>query len=228
MNKTELSNSYYDQQGCNAPLDSNIEPQCKMCHIICHKNSNKFAYDKPIISTPNFIVIPTIGQIVEGYLLILPKRHILSMGELDTDSWIELKELKSNLRKILENEFGPVIFFEHGSIPESNKAGNSILHAHMHVCPAPSEILNSVLSILPMREVEIELFARTSYISGKSYLFIEDHNKKCFGCNAPIDLPSQFLRRHLSNTIGISDKWDWRIYPHRENIASTMKRLNVI
>ena len=41
----------------------------------------------------NFIVIPTLGSLVDGYILIVTKRHINSMSELNEEELIEYKNI---------------------------------------------------------------------------------------------------------------------------------------
>src|SRR5437870_13220641 len=67
-----------------------------------------------IFETENFVVLPSIGQIVEGYLLIMPKRHANSMAVLDKHLLAELEIVYSKVRQMLSRSYSTPIFYEHG------------------------------------------------------------------------------------------------------------------
>ena len=52
-------------------------PECTFCNI------NKIKFGNTVLDeTKYFYIIPSLGSIVEGYILIISKRHINSMLEL--------------------------------------------------------------------------------------------------------------------------------------------------
>lgn len=54
---------------------------------------------RTIIETPNFRVFPTLGQITEGYVLIVPKEHHAAVGAFPNELFPELKDLKDDVKK---------------------------------------------------------------------------------------------------------------------------------
>lgn len=64
--------------------------------------------------------------IAEPHLLIIPKSHMLHYGQLPTDQFTHLNEIKQNVQKVLAR---PLLFFEHGDI------GQTVKHAHLHAIP---------------------------------------------------------------------------------------------
>src|SRR5689334_5777564 len=40
-------------------------------------------WDRPLLSTDNFYVVPSLGSLVEGWLLVIPKDHVISAAALD-------------------------------------------------------------------------------------------------------------------------------------------------
>ena len=208
--------------------------ECGMCRVVRESREEQGRphvktpmCDQPLWVTPNYIVFPALGQIVEGYLLIVSLEHIPCFGALSVDAWGELQSLKERLRRMLEEEFGPVVFFEHGSASQSRLAGNSVVHAHMHACPAPTAFLDSVAAAVKPKLVDNCTFARECFAAGQPYLLIEDHGGQSYGCAPPQGLPSQFLRRHLARSVNRIGEWDWEYYPHAEQVASTVQRLNL-
>ena len=77
--------------------------------------------EKIIIETDNFYIIPSVGSIVEGYLLLNTKFHIPAMASINKALVGELLQLKKRIRTILMDVYKTgCIFYEHG------RAGSSI------------------------------------------------------------------------------------------------------
>lgn len=103
---------------------------CPFCNI------NKTKLENTIIDEAKyFYITPSLGSIVEGYILIISKRHLNSMSELNNKEKEEYEILIKKYReifKIIYNKY-PIIF-EHGTpnLKENTKA-SSIIHAHTHI-----------------------------------------------------------------------------------------------
>jgi diadenosine tetraphosphate (Ap4A) HIT family hydrolase len=87
-----------------------------------------------IAMTPNFVAMPTYGCFVAGYLLIVPRAHVLSFGCLGTDALAEAQDLMDSLAERLHAVYGsPVLGFEYGI----NATGvRRVEHAHWHLLPS--------------------------------------------------------------------------------------------
>jgi diadenosine tetraphosphate (Ap4A) HIT family hydrolase len=208
---------------------------CRMCHIIGRlsgvydrRDTSSPLCDQPILAMSQCVVFPALGQIVEGYLLAVSLEHVPCFGALSAQRWGEINNLKRVLREMLEAQFGPVVFFEHGSVSPFHLTGSSVVHAHLHACPAPKEFLKSVAKVVAFVQVDAGKFARECFASARGYLLIEDHGGVSWGCTPPAGLPSQFLRRHLARSTGCTGKWDWASYPHTEQVALTIRRLGAM
>src|SRR5438045_3937670 len=91
---------------------------CRLCQTICQlpgSRKSPYPWDQVLLETHNFVAAPTLGAIVEGWLLLVPKRHCLSVGTLPEAYRTELMRLKDELWSVLEEAYGPVAAFEHGS-----------------------------------------------------------------------------------------------------------------
>src|SRR3989442_3251648 len=69
-----------------------------------------------IKSSPNFVALAGLGAIRPGYVLILPKEHMLSFAFLDQDAASEAEKLKEDLIQQMIPLFHNLIVFEHGPI----------------------------------------------------------------------------------------------------------------
>jgi ubiquinone/menaquinone biosynthesis C-methylase UbiE/diadenosine tetraphosphate (Ap4A) HIT family hydrolase len=220
------------------PIDRQTELSfgCRMCEVVrvARRLSsgvgpwNFQPCDIPILETQKFLVCPALGQIVEGYTLIISKQHIPSLGALSAADWDELEELKVKVRSLIEPIFNSVVFLEHGSVSELLQAGTSVVHTHLHAVPAPLGFVSTVLQKLPFKEADARVFSKKSYLDMKPYLMIEDENGNCYVYNPPPGLPSQFLRRCLARSAGLGGEWHWLYYPHEDKIMSTIERLQPV
>jgi diadenosine tetraphosphate (Ap4A) HIT family hydrolase len=168
--------------------------------------------------------MPSLGQIVEGYLLIVPKAHFISMAHLPDTLFSELIEVKEHIRTLLTDAYATPLTFEHGPMSETERGGCCVDHAHFHVVPTNVDLLASLQSrfqghhILELTDVKQQLNKRVPYLyyetqAGVAYIF-----------DAPV-VESQFLRRQLAKEVGVPDEWDWAVYPGVDRIKSTLALL---
>jgi len=179
------------------------------------------------MASPNFVVIPSIGQLNEGHLLILPATHKLSLGQLDGAERLEFEALKDRVRFVVTSLYSDPICFEHGCITEGGGCG--VYHAHLHVVPVAAE-LPGVRKRLA-REfhehpvVSCDLLA-TRIAAGRPYLFFETRAGQ--GYMYEVDaLPSQFMRRLVSEELGHS-QWDWTGAGFEESLVRVAARLEAV
>ena len=71
-------------------------------------------YNEPIMETSEFLVVPSLGSIVPGWLLIVPKVDVARFSELPRQSLEKLETLLETLKAETENTFGRAYLFEHG------------------------------------------------------------------------------------------------------------------
>lgn len=79
------------------------------------------------------IATPDMYPASEGHTLILPRRHVLSVFELDGEEWDELWDLVGAVRDDLHTRLRPDGFTV--GINDGIAAGQTIEHAHVHVIP---------------------------------------------------------------------------------------------
>lgn len=90
-----------------------------------------------IYSSPHFYVTSELGALKQGYLMIVPKQHILSVAQFYPALMIEYNQVCKDLEYVLKGaypEASGVTFMEHGSGPSGiTSHKKSIVHAHTHV-----------------------------------------------------------------------------------------------
>jgi len=188
---------------------------CEFCDEFSGGTRNSFVeryhddhVDRTIVETSGFKVVPSLGHIVQGYLLLIPRDHCCALADLPAESLRELEQLKTMLVGSLRGKYGGYVLFEHGARTE-NSGGCGISHAHLHAVPLPVEkdLLQTLRASFRHQQI--------SGISGLrgapadcSYLYYEDVRGGCY-VFYPAYLPSQYMRRLIAERLGV-ENWDWR------------------
>lgn len=210
-----------------------IEKNCTLCCELIGKEDNNLYYaisnkkDRIIKETQNFVVIPTIGQIVEGYLLIVTKIHYPCIGALPSNLFKELVKIKNECREILYKTYKKKsIIFEHGAVGKifKKRAGCCTDHAHLHIVPVEVDLLEDIKKHYRGKKIKSLKELRKQYFKKSPYLFYENNNKEMYLFNAPL-VVSQYLRKILAKNLKKESKWDWRICHGKEEMLRTIKKL---
>ena len=180
---------------------------------------------RDVLTTTDFRVFPSIGQLVEGYLLITPKAHYAALDEMPAQLFDEFSAVHKSVRTAMSAEYGPSICFEHGARAPIN-GGCGIYHAHLHILPfgEVGDPTQELKNRFPYEQ--IGHFRDIAQLTEKSspYLFYEDAelNKYVFLVD---NLPSQYMRRRIAETLG-GIGWDWRNEGREDRLLQTLNRLS--
>ena len=191
---------------------------CVFCNIDKSKPENTI-----IDESDNFIVLPAIGALVDGYLMIVSKKHINSMSELKENERKEYELLIRKYRNIFKNIYNKFpIIFEHGSpISDSDMKSNSIVHAHTHI--VNHEFLNEDRIIKKMNFKRLD---NLNYLSRKqNYIMYINPENVCY-ISYNFEPISQFMRIEIAKDLNILDKYDWRENDFNDNIIITINKIN--
>ena len=184
--------------------------------------------DYVLVETPNFIVIPCIGALTDWYVLVVSKRHVLSVGWLTEDEREELKVLLSQLSEVPQAEGSQgLAMFEHGTLNFRDKGGACYDHCHIHVVATESAVQEFLASI----PAEFDMNPVPSWIDGayrmiqedqRSYLAASSRSGEMIGSAA--GAPSQFFRRALATWLGQpAGEWDAMLYPQKTRVKLMME-----
>lgn len=184
------------------------------------------SYNQVLFQSENFVVIPSLGSLIEGWLLIVPKEYSLCMGNLSSTLLLELKNLTSFVTAILKSEYGHVVSFEHGAHLPNNAIGCGVDYAHLHLVPLDINLKSELTSnnyLLDWNEVSgIEL---TSLYAANNlpYLYIEKDGQHFIASNS--NIPSQLFRKIIANFLGMPNQYDWKSFSKIDQINRTIARL---
>jgi diadenosine tetraphosphate (Ap4A) HIT family hydrolase len=155
-----------------------------------------------LLETPTFIVIPSVGPLMRGHVMVVSKTHSESLAVMGQDALVEYNALAARLRNAPLLKDTDPLEAEHGSTIR-DKAGACVVHAHVHWLPGMGQYLNelqSCLTVLPDASLaefsdghEPYIFAR----NGTRHAIFEARG-----------LPSQTIRRILCGVLDREDT-DW-------------------
>ena len=167
--------------------------------------------DRLIAENEDFYLIATLGQIIGGYVLLVPKAHIPCIGDLHNVSESGREFTRLTIRA-LWREYGKgsilpqVTTFEHGIV------GQTIKHAHVHAVPAVINMTNRIRKDFPSAEIqEIELNRLQALYRQRNepYLFWTTTGARPRVCWNP-PAPPQYLRIVAADLVGYPERGNWR------------------
>lgn len=94
---------------------------------------NKEIEERIIFEDDLVKVFPTNIPITPGHILVLPKRHILKIDELDEKELFAIKDWIVKIKNVLKKTFNAEGF--NVAFNEGEVAGQSIPHLHVHIVP---------------------------------------------------------------------------------------------
>jgi diadenosine tetraphosphate (Ap4A) HIT family hydrolase len=214
-----------------------VNNDCTICSELRGEDENNLIFrllgkefNSIIKKTDNFAVIPTIGQIVEGYIMVVPLEHYNCIAGLPGHLFEEFDKLKMECIEALFKIYGKrCICFEHGAVGTSfeKKAGCCTDHAHLHIVPVEIDLLREIEQIFKSEKIETTERLSEKYKKGIPYLFFENSNREMYVFEAPL-VESQYFRKLVAKNLGLIDKWDWRSNPGKYEIIATTEKLRKI
>ena len=181
--------------------------------------------DRVVHLSTSFVLVPPLGQFMEGGLLLLSRRHVKSLAFLDTGEVAELEDLVSEAEATLRAAYGASpVFFEHGPGHGRGKSTCCVDHAHLNIFPADVD-LRPFLRAFPGHAVGSlgELAALRD--RADDYIFVQ-HGDGARSIHFSEDFPSQMIRREITRQLGCPDRGHWRDYPGVDELRATYDRLN--
>ncbi len=184
-----------------------------------------------VLESENFFVFPSLGQIVEGYLLICSKEHYLSCSEIPQGQFLEFLDVKERVRTMLAQNYTDPIFFEHGcaSQDRDKRAGCCVEHAHMHSVPANVDLVDAIEKNFKGRKIGALSEIKELYMKAIPYFYYENQKGQKYIFELHERAPSQYLRQVLAVKLGLPERWDWRTCPCRDDVSKAymkLKRIN--
>lgn len=202
---------------------------CRMCDLTTGPSGQRDVHDRPVASSVYFEAIPSLGSLVPGWILVVPRAHRLSLSDCSAEEFDDLVVLQAELESRLSRAFGVVpLVFEHGAAMPGSLVGCGVDHAHLHLVPFESNIRRKAADLAPGLSWSRHnggVRAIASDLSPRPYIYLRDADLTEWVIDGP-SLPSQLMRRAIAGVLDPTPIWNWRDNPGTEVIAETIGRLD--
>lgn len=189
-----------------------IDSECSLCVEVASPS---------LVMHQSFAVLPSVGALTAGHILVVPKRHVRRWLALSADELRDGDRLMAQLETRLTQQFGKgVHWFEHGSSTHGSKVACSIEHSHIHAIPFDGSVLNRLQNDhlwQPVADWQ-QIHER---IGDREYLWYKAPDGSQGVCIEREGFPSQYFRRVFADAAG-SAQWDWRQFPHSHAMTQTI------
>jgi ATP adenylyltransferase len=179
-----------------------------------------------VAETERVVAVPSVGPLIPGWLLVMPKQHALSFGAMDSDT---LAALLVDIHRIAagwHDLFGPLTWFEHGPAEARSSAGCGIDHAHLHLVPTGHLDLlagaRDLFAELVFTEIAGLEATADPVAAGDAYLYLRTPGGHSWLARSR-DIPSQAFRRVIAHQQGHPAEYDWMRFPHLDALETTCK-----
>ena len=220
-----------DARSCEAPPQVRLNHECPFCaefendglSIFSGMMGNRLA-SRVVYEDEDFVVMPPLGEFMEGGLLLLTRQHILSLAHLRPEAFERLERLLVVIREAVRSRWGVApLVFEHGPAPEWSKGVCCVDHAHLNIFPATVQVhphLSDRMSLRLSQLTELPRLQRAEF----GYLFVQesDGSRRVYDGQ---DVPTQLVRRIITTQLGMPDRWHWRDYPGQDELLATYHAL---
>lgn len=217
-----MSGAMTTQDDSSVACDFCLEGSGKFLETVAGRLYPELSH-RTVGSFGSLFLVPSLGQLRVGHLLIIPVLHVTSFAGLVARRPEAAGELQGALAAV-RRAYGSLIVFEHGTCDAADSGGCGISHAHMHVLPADQALTE--LPPLPAsswREVDPDdLDALRAYpVSRSPYIYYCAPGGRAFVTSSR-NVSSQFVRRWLSSRLGL-EEWDWRGFGRQDTFSLTLQ-----
>ena len=99
---------------------------CLFCKIIEGSIPSKTIYEDDIVK-----VFLDINPNTNGHMLIVPKKHVVTVDDIDTELTSHILEVEKKLYKLLKDKLN----VDGLTIVQNNDHGQDVKHYHVHLIP---------------------------------------------------------------------------------------------
>lgn len=215
--------------------------ECTLCNEFNNKPENNYfeMYLKQPLMKQNsqiknrilyeeedFVIIPTVGPLLKGHILICPKMHFLSFSQMNKELLNKAEKLKNKIRKVFKKTYNTgTAFFEHGMLSCESKGGACTSHAHLHCLATDVDVMDDFFKYsFNVRNINKFENIKTQTERNNAYLYYENQNETKVIMDSPI-VESQFIRKLFAIRLKEIHKAHWRYSIYSPEIYEMIKIL---
>jgi diadenosine tetraphosphate (Ap4A) HIT family hydrolase len=205
---------------------------CCICSQICGDATNDLVaqivdpvrYVRRVpMESESFAVIPSIGPLVDGHVLLCPKHHFKSFAQTPARLEDECIGIKKQLSALLSQTYGlPIHYFEHGSAKKALEPMCTVEHAHIHFVPTDAEIWSDIQHEFEWQPVDKDIANLAEFVGDMEYIWYESpEGFRVVATGIEGTFESQYLRKIFAKAVGLGNMWNWREFPRTTAMADT-------
>lgn len=192
--------------------------------IVKHGAVSHAPWDRILAESPRFVALASLGSIVPGWVLIVPRTRALNLASLSSGALADLANIREQVAGVLQRRFsGRPFEFEHGPSAPNGLLGCGVEQAHLHMVPLDFDLVEAVCDSGPTGDIRtFSGVSPWSLADGKRDYWIardrtHDRSVLCYP-DTPI---SQGIRKIVAERVGTPDAWNYRTEPFLENVEKT-------
>ena len=159
-----------------------------------------------------------------GWLLIVPRRPVVSLRGLTPAERDELYQLHCLIRERQKAFGGQTFAFEHGSAELGSAAGCGVDQAHLHLVPLDFDLVHLATSATD--GIDWTMLPNAPLMSLPShgeYIAVWEVGRNDGAIGRVQAQTSQWMRRLIAIELGVEEEWNYRTNPHLANIQKTVE-----
>ena len=194
---------------------------------LLHSLSNEQSYQRRVlVETENFVVMPSLGPLGDGHVLLCPKVHFKSTHSVPVSYSGEYADVIVVAELMLKERYGShVHHFEHGMAPDGRTVC-TVDHAHLHLVAADAGIKDEITKAGNWSRIEKDPLYHEECPPWDEYLYYKSPDgERIMASNSGDSFPSQYIRRVFAEQSGDAESWNWRETPNIDKVNTLFGEL---
>ena len=193
-------------------------------HWVAQGYSKGIDVECDIDLTPDseFALVPTLGSLVVGWVLIIPRIVSISAAKLPDFALPHLHTAVSSAAQKVAHLANRVFYFEHGPGTKGANIGCGVDQTHVHVVPLNLDLIGMALDDIGLKWFEVSPANPWKQLNPSQPYYLVSDIETAYA-TYPRCETSQYFRRLIARGLDRPNEWDFRVYPHYENVRRTIR-----
>ena len=195
---------------------------CPYCDGFLSSAAHSAAWDTELAGSNSAVaIVPTRGSLLPGWLLVVPRVHVLNSRLLPSQLQAAFRDALRLAQQHVEAAFGPATLFEHGPTQPGTVVGCGVDHVHLHVVALPFDLVAAARAHPAGRGLTWVRAGLNE--SQNNYLWVRTPDGEEWQATGSI--PSQFFRRVIAGALDMPSLFDWRTEANPAALQETLSRI---
>jgi diadenosine tetraphosphate (Ap4A) HIT family hydrolase len=178
-------------------------------------------------STDEHVILPALGSIIEGYVMLVSKRHRSSVATLKAPQADQVQREIESVLSLLQKQTPSTrwVVFEHGTTLDCGLKACCVDHLHLHLLPVDMDLaadLATRLSCEAKRIDAMQALRQVREAGDDNYIYVRNPDGAHYVLTPPA-YSSQFVRQVLAERTGKGDRWNWQHHPMEDDSVKTVR-----